>query len=83
MPSALGLVNSDNECTKRRHGSALCYYRNTHRMAAGPLFIVVDEYVVPGEGAHVEGLEGAEDPEEWKEEKSNWRKTGGCVLNIL
>ena len=42
---------------------------NTHRMAAGPLFIVVDEYVVPGEGAHVEGVEGAEDPEEGKEEE--------------
>jgi len=40
-----------------------------NRMAAGPLFIVVDEYVVPGEGAHVEGVEGAEDPEEWKEEE--------------
>ena len=38
-------------------------------MAAGPLFIVVDEYVVPGEGAHVEGVEGAEDPEEGKEEE--------------
>ena len=38
-------------------------------MAAGPLFIVVDEYVVPGEGAHVEGVEGAEDPEEGEEEE--------------
>ena len=38
-------------------------------MAAGPLFIVVDEYVVPGEGAHVEGVECAEDPEEGDEEE--------------
>ena len=38
-------------------------------MAASPLFIVVDEDVVPGEGAHVEGVKCAEDPEEWKEEE--------------
>ena len=47
----------------------LCYNRKTHRVTAGPLFIVVDEYVVPGEGAHVEGVEGAEDPEEGDEEE--------------
>ncbi len=31
-------------------------------MAAGPLFVVVDEDVVPGERAHVEGVERAEEP---------------------
>ncbi len=31
-------------------------------MAAGPLFVVVDEDVVPGERAHVEGVERAEQP---------------------
>ena len=41
----------------------------THRVAAGPLFIVVDEYVVPGEGAHVERVQRAEDPEEGEEEE--------------
>jgi hypothetical protein len=34
----------------------------THRMAACPLLIVVDEHVVPGEGAHVECVQGAEEP---------------------
>ena len=31
-------------------------------MAAGPLLVVVYEDVVPGEGAHVEGVEAAEHP---------------------
>jgi hypothetical protein len=31
-------------------------------MAAGPLLVVVDEHVVPGERAHVEGVERAEEP---------------------
>ena len=43
--------------------------KKTYRVAAGPLFIVVDEYVVPGEGSHVERVEGAEDPEEGEEEE--------------
>ena len=33
-------------------------------MTAGPLFVVVDEDVVPGEGAHVEGVQRAKDPHE-------------------
>ena len=38
-------------------------------MTACPLLVVVDKDVVPGEGAHVEGIEGAEDPEEGDEEE--------------
>ena len=60
---------SENEFTRRQLRGHLCCNRKTHRVAASPLFIVVDEYVVPGEGAHVEGVEGAEDPEEGKEEE--------------
>ena len=38
-------------------------------MTAGPLFVVVDEDVVPGEGAHVERVQRAEHPEEGEEEE--------------
>ena len=41
----------------------------SYRVTAGPLFVVVDEYVVPGEGAHVERVQGAEHPEEGEEEE--------------
>jgi hypothetical protein len=34
----------------------------THRVAACPLLIVVDKHVVPGEGAHVGCIQGAEEP---------------------
>jgi hypothetical protein len=34
----------------------------THRVAACPLLIVVDKHVVPGEGAHVECVQGAKEP---------------------
>ena len=40
-----------------------------YRMTTGPLFIVVDEDVVPGEGAHVESVECAEDPKEGGEDE--------------
>jgi|688.fasta_scaffold438632_1 hypothetical protein len=40
----------------------VCKVTTTYRMAAGPLFVVVDEDVVPGERAHVEGVERAEEP---------------------
>ena len=33
-------------------------------MAAGPLLVVVDEDVVPGDGAHVEGVQRTEHPQE-------------------
>ena len=34
-------------------------------MTAGPLLVVVYEDVVPGDGPHVQGVQGAEHPEEW------------------
>ena len=33
-----------------------------YRMAACSLLVVVDEDIVPGDGPHVEGVEGAEQP---------------------
>ena len=36
----------------------------TYCMTAGSLFIVIDEDVVPSDGPHVKGVEGAEYPEE-------------------
>ena len=41
----------------------------SYRVTAGPLFVVVDEDVVPGEGAHVECVQRAEHPKEGEEEE--------------
>ena len=32
-------------------------------MTACSLFVVVDEYIVPGEGSHIKGVQGAEHPD--------------------
>lgn len=39
-------------------------WRHEYRVTARPLLIVVDEHIVPGESADVEGVECAEEPEE-------------------
>ena len=36
----------------------------TYSVTAGSLLIVIDEDVVPSDGPHVKGIEGAEYPEE-------------------
>ena len=38
-------------------------------MAAGSLLVIVDEYIIPGEGANVESIKSAENPEERKAEE--------------
>lgn len=39
---------------------------NKNRVAAGSLLVIVDEYIIPGEGANVESIKSAENPEERK-----------------
>ena len=49
----------------------------TNRMAACSLLVVVDEYIVPGDGPHVEGVEGAEQPgpRDYQQRQQEYMKT--------